>query len=233
MHKTDILISVVIPAHNEERVIADCLTSLREQTYTNGVEIIVVDNNSTDSTADAARAHGATVYVEPKEGVCFARQRGTKEALGRIVVSADADTTYPYDWLRNIADAFLDNPDAVAVAGPCIFVKAPWWGGLYYNSLFGIVNFIFKLTGRLIFIPASNIAFKKEAWSGYDTTLRRGGDEFALLSQLKKAGRVLFLYNNPVFTSSRRLEKGILFNLLVTAKKRYTSYLQFVFSSKS
>src|ERR1700740_3471780 len=108
--------SVVIPAYNEAEFLGSCLDSLRAQDFRDPYEIIVVDNNSTDATADAARSRGVTVVHEPKPGVCSARQRGTAAARGEIVVSTDADTTFGSDWLSRIDRAFRDDPARVAVA---------------------------------------------------------------------------------------------------------------------
>lgn len=60
--------SIVIPALDEERYIADCLRSLGDQDFAGEIEIIVVDNNSTDATAAVASALGATVVVEQRHG---------------------------------------------------------------------------------------------------------------------------------------------------------------------
>ena len=121
------LVSVVIPACNEEHFITKCLESLKAQTYKGPVEIIVVDNNSTDKTSELARAAGATVLFERTPGVCPARDTGTQAAKGDIVVSTDADTTFPSDWLERIVTAFEQNPKAVGVAGSFIFDNPPWW----------------------------------------------------------------------------------------------------------
>ncbi|MGI3779384.1 MAG: glycosyltransferase family 2 protein, partial [Janthinobacterium lividum] len=68
--------SVVVPAFNEEAVLARSLEALAAQTFQGPVEVIVVDNASTDGTAELARRWGARVVHEPQAGVCFARQRG-------------------------------------------------------------------------------------------------------------------------------------------------------------
>ena len=204
------LISVVIPACNEQKDIVACLRSLKNQTYKGPLEIIVVDNRSTDDTAILAKQEGATVVFEPNAGVCFARQKGTELAKGDIIVSTDGDTTFLPDWLENIKKAFSENPDVVGIGGPFILDNPPWWGNLIFTGLiFGIVKTVYKFTGRA-FLFGSNTAFKKSAWSGYDTSLQQGGDEVFLLRQLRRKGRIIFLVDNPVITSSRRLEKGFL-----------------------
>jgi glycosyltransferase involved in cell wall biosynthesis len=208
--------SVVVPAHNEENFLGACLDSLLGQDYPGGYEIIVVDNNSTDGTPDVARARGVTVVSETRPGVCWARQSGTMLAEGEIVVSTDADTVYDRDWLSRIDTAFLGDPAVVAVAGPCRFVDAPWWGRIYAGGLFRSVNFLSRATGRVPYVAAANIAFRKAAWRGYDTNATQGGDELGLLRGLRRRGKVRFDAANPVFTSSRRMRRGLAYNFAVT-----------------
>ncbi len=208
--------SVVIPAYNEECYIGDCLRSLSRQDYRGDVEVIVVDNNSTDDTARIARGLGATVVSEARPGVCFARQRGTEIARGEIIVSTDADTTFEAGWLSRIEDSFRRHPAAVAVAGPCRFVRAPRWGAIYPTLLFGLVSLVRRVTGRVFYVSATNIAFRRSAFPGYDTRLTQGGDEVDLLRRLQTRGTVLFDRGNASLTSSRRLEQGLFYNFIVT-----------------
>lgn len=213
-------ISVVIPALNEELYLARCLDSLRLQSY-RSFEVIVVDNGSTDATAAIARAAGVRVVKAPKRGVCAARQAGTTAARGQFIVSTDADTVFKTDWLSQIASAFTD-PEVVAVAGPPRFEAAPIWGRLYPRILFGSVELWHRLTGSLWYASACNLAFRKSAWQCYNTDLTQGGDEFALLRQFRGHGRSVYLGRNFVWTSSRRIKKGFLYNVCVTC---FTYYL--------
>ena len=208
--------SVVIPAFNEQAYLGACLASLAAQDYPGTFEVIVVDNNSTDDTAVIAAAAGVTVVVEPERGVCQARQRGTEAAHGEIIISTDADTTFTPGWLSGIDAAFARHPGAVAVAGPCHFVGAPRWGTLYSTLLFGTVNLAKRVTGRVVYVSATNIAFRRSVWTGYDTRLTQGGDELDLLRRLQAAGEVVFDAANPTRTSSRRLDEGLLYNIAVT-----------------
>ena len=208
--------SVVIPAYNEEFYLADCLRSLAEQTFGGRVEVIVVDNNSTDSTAEIARAAGVTVLSEPERGVCQARQCGTVSARGEIVVSADADSVYHPEWLSEIDRWFLDHPRGVAVGGPCYFLDGPRWGLALQRMLFGAVTAVTRLGGPVLYITATNFAFRREAFSGYDTRLAQGGDELDLLRRLRKAGPVAFNPDNVARTSARRMEEGIAYNFAVS-----------------
>lgn len=208
--------SIVIPCYNEARYIAQTLESFKHQSYTGHYEIIIVDNNCTDDTVAIARPYGVTVVSESRTGVCWARQAGTEAASGEIVISTDADTYYPEDWLKNIDAAFKKYRNCVAVTGPCVYKDGPWWGKQYPKILFGTVSIISKFIGRPFYVTATNIAFKKSAWSQYHTNLTQGGDELALLHDLTKKGKVVFNNGNPAYTSGRRLTKGLIYNLFVT-----------------
>ena len=208
--------SVVVPAHNEADVLGRTLGSLRAQDFRGAVEVVVVDNGSVDGTADLARAAGARVAQEPTLGVCAARQRGTEVARGQIVVSTDADTVHPPDWLSRIDAAFRTDPDLVAVAGPCRYEDPPGWAAVLPRLGFGVVAAAHRLTGWVGYVTATNVAFRREGFPGYDTSLTQGGDEVDLLRRLRGQGRVTWDPANAVHTSSRRLEQGLAHTVLVS-----------------
>jgi glycosyltransferase involved in cell wall biosynthesis len=208
--------SVVIPALNEVEYISETIDSLKKQNYKSSFEIIVVDNNSDDNTAGIASKAGAKVIVEKNPGVCWARNSGTLMAKGDIIISADADTTYSKNWLANIDRIFCKHPKLVAIAGPCKFRDAPAWGNIYTSLLFWLVNFVFITFNKTYYGSGTNIAFKKSAWDGYDTSLTQGGDELDLLRRLRKRGPVYFYLKNPSLTSSRRLTRGFFYNFFIT-----------------
>jgi len=208
--------SVIVPAFNEEAVLAGCLDALAAQTFVGPVEVIVVDNASTDGTAALAERCGARVVHEPRAGVCFARQRGLEAASGQIVVTTDADTTCPPGWLQEIDGQFRRRPDAVAVAGPCVYVDGLWWSKAWASLLFGLVAVLASLTGRVIYVTATNLAFYRRTFSGYDTRLTQGGDELDVLRRLRRTGAVVFARPNPTYTSARRLQRGLLYSVVVS-----------------
>ena len=106
--------SVVVPAYNEAASLPAALDSLRRQDVGDDhFEIIVVDNGSDDDTPAIARSYGARVVVEPRRGVCDARQAGVDAARGEFVVSTDADTTHP----RGLAAADRRRPPVAAGRG--------------------------------------------------------------------------------------------------------------------
>lgn len=214
-------ISVVIPALNEADYLPRALGSLNAQTFRD-FEIIVADNGSTDATAQIALSHGARVISETKPGVCAARDAGTRAARGQIIVSTDADTVFQPDWLNKIAAQFAD-PTVILVAGPPRFIQAPLWGQIYSRGLFGAIGLWQKLTGGLPYISAANLAFRRQLWNGYNTKLTQGGDELYVLRKLRGQGEFRWLAANPVDTSSRRMKKGLLYNVVVTFFGYYAS----------
>jgi glycosyltransferase involved in cell wall biosynthesis len=213
--------SIVIPCLNEAGYLTDALLSLRKQDFDGDYEVIVVDNNCTDETASIARALGARVVVEPVAGVCNARQRGTEAARGEIVVSADADTVYARDWLSRIDARFRADESVVAVVGPCRYADGPRWGRVYARGLFGAVNGVYRLSGRAVYASATNIAFRRDAWTEYDTSMTQGGDELDQLRRLRRQGRVVYDHANPTFTSGRRFTRGLAYNVFVTLPVHY------------
>ena len=137
--------SVIVPAYNEAAYLGRALHALQHQDYDGKYEIIVVDNNSTDATVAVAARYGVRVVSEPRQGVCAARQRGVDCAQGEIIVSTDADTTQPRDWLGTIEARFAGSDKVVAVAGPCRYQNPSWWAEAYPTLLFGLVASILDL----------------------------------------------------------------------------------------
>ena len=99
-----ILYSVIIPAYNEETWLAKSLPALAAAMapIEAAGEVIVVDNNSSDRTAEMAREHGARVVFEPCNQISRARNTGARAAGGRYLVFLDADTTMSSDLLRGV-----------------------------------------------------------------------------------------------------------------------------------
>lgn len=221
IHNEHMRFSVVIPAYNEAGYLGPALEGLARQDFDGSYEVIVVDNCSTDATAEIARAYGATVVHEPVPGVCAARQRGTAAAQGEIVVSTDADTVHPPDWLSRIDAAFAASSSVVAVGGPCRYQHPSWWAKAYPVLLFGMVAAVYLLIGRVVYVTATNTAFLRTAFPGYDTKLTQGGDELDLLRRMRRRGRVAWLADNVVDTSPRRLEQGLLYTVFVSLLAHY------------
>lgn len=103
-------ISVVVPFHNVEEYIEDCISALLSQHYPQDCyEIILVDNNSTDRTAEIARRYPQLKLLsESKAGPYAARNRGVAKSKGAIVAFTDSDCTPHEDWLQRIREAMSD-----------------------------------------------------------------------------------------------------------------------------
>ena len=138
--------SIVVPCYNEADYIGATLSSLRQQTYDGPYEIIVVDNNCTDATADIARdlrgPGGARARIRACAGPASG---GPRRVAARSCISADADTTYDRNWLATIDRAFGADERVVAVAGPCRYVGASRAGaGCTPALLFGGVQLLVR-----------------------------------------------------------------------------------------
>jgi len=203
--KREILISIIIPAYNEEKLIGLCLSSLEKQDFNReNYEIIVVDNGSTDDTAQIVKDFNVKLIYEPKKGVVFATKKGFLEAKGKIIATTDADTIVPPDWLSSIYKAFENNPNVVIAGGRLMLIPR--------NFLSYLAGFFMNCIGGAILkdISGPNFAIRKDIY------FKIGGVredinfnfETELFLRVKKEGVAIFLWDNPVVTSSRHF-KGI------------------------
>src|SRR3990170_989146 len=108
-------ISVVVPCLNEEEAVGRVVDQAREGIERSGRsgEVIVVDNASTDRSAEVAAAHGATVVSEQERGYGRAYLTGLAQARGEYVVMGDADGTYPLEELPQFVERLADGDDLV------------------------------------------------------------------------------------------------------------------------
>jgi len=111
----------VIPAFNEERYLPRSLSSLnqavlalRDRFPGPAPELLVVDNASTDRTAEVAREFGARVVEERKRGIAIARNAGARAAGGDVLVFLDADYRVLPSFLARLASRYSSNPDLSA-----------------------------------------------------------------------------------------------------------------------
>lgn len=105
-------ISIVIPALNEERGIESVINQISAAGLTEAgfeTEIIIADNGSEDRTAEIAGQCGAKVVSETKRGYGSAYKAGLSQATGDIIVTGDADMTYPFDHTKELVRYLLDN----------------------------------------------------------------------------------------------------------------------------
>jgi len=190
---------VVVPAYNEEKLIASCLASLQKQSFSKtNYEIIVVDNHSTDRTADIAREMGVKVFLEPQRGVVFALKRGFAEARGKVVAMTDADTIVNRDWVKNIAQTFEKDVKITSVGGQTIFRPKTFLSVLAEP----LMNFGCRF---LKIASGANAALKIEDYhkiGGLNEKINLNW-EAELASRIREQGKFIFLRDNLVVTSSR------------------------------
>ena len=112
--------ALVIPALNEEETIGDCLVSLRRMDYPpERREILVVDNGSTDRTAEIIKSFPVRYLWEERRGFSAARNKGVKASKGEILAFTDADCIVSRGWLRELAQAF-EEESVGGVAGEIV-----------------------------------------------------------------------------------------------------------------
>ncbi|HHV24437.1 MAG TPA: glycosyltransferase family 2 protein [Methanosarcina sp.] len=130
------IISVVICTYNRADLLPGALDSLLQQSLEQSLfEIIVVDNNSTDTTPDVVAQYASYLHIryihEPLQGLAHARNRGYKEARGKYIAYLDDDARADPEWLKNILDSFNNTvPDPLVVGGPIYpfyLSKKPEW----------------------------------------------------------------------------------------------------------
>lgn len=208
------LISVVIPAFNEEKYLPQCLESLK-QTYKN-FETIVVDNNSTDKTGEIARKFGARVVFEQRQGIAYAREAGFKAAKGEIIARTDADGLPPPNWLAKIQDLFARNPGAIGVTGPTIFFD----GSPLLNALSEKIIILWLKLGRILMghyqFNGHNFAILKKVVRkikkvSFDQSIHEDMD---LACRAAHFGKIIFAPDLAVSASARRIKKRPFFTFL-------------------
>jgi len=212
-------ISIVIPAHNEEQFLPETLLAIKNQTYTN-FEVIVVDNNSTDATAEIAKKYGATVISEKIKGVAAARQAGFMTAKGSIIASTDADTIVPRNWLSRIAEKFGARPDMVAYGGLYSLYSGPLSARMAFPDIAYLAWCLDRLVSGSWSLPGSNMTVRTDAFKsvgGFNTD-KHVMEDIDISRRLAKIGKVVLDHGNVVQTSGRRYGKGFIKGLAPYAK---------------
>lgn len=115
------LATVVVIAHNEETRLLSCIWSLSQNRCNYPVEIIGINNNSTDKTAQVFEMLGVQSFFEENKSPGYARACGLNKAKGKYYLSIDADTIYPESYIQTMIDE-LRKPGIVAVSSIYSFV---------------------------------------------------------------------------------------------------------------
>lgn len=215
---SDIQVSVVIPAFNEEKYIGDTLFSLlksEQQTHIS-YEVILVDNNSSDKTAEVARKFqdgmDLKIIKEASQGRGVARARGFMEAKGEIVLSADADTIFYKGWVEKLTNGIREN--VVAVSTSCKIVDSTPLTNAFFNFIQPILMVLYRIFFGHFWLSGFSFGISKEIYQksgGFDTSLQ-SQEDIDLSFRVAKFGKIKFI-NKPVIFSGRRFKKGIIHGL--------------------
>lgn len=198
--------SIIIPALNEEGLLPACLASLPSVDAEGGVEVLVVDNGSTDGTAFVARVGGAAVVPCEERGVVHARQAGLVAAHGDIVVHLDADSRLAVSTLSTLAKHFAD-PHVAAVVGNVDYIPGTMATRLMQGVYISANALLRFLTGRPRFALAGALAFRRDMFlraGGYEVGLPHSGDEAGILRRLARHGKIVWEPRFVVSSSDRR-----------------------------
>ena len=170
-------VSVVIPCLNDAVALEACLASLVAQSR-QPAEIVVVDNNCTDNSAEVAARFGARVVREMRPGIPAAAAAGYDAAEAEIIARCDADCVLPPDWVERIAARFAAESDLAVLSGPGRFYGFPGWLGpvmswLYLGSYYQAMRL--ALAHRPLF--GSNLALRASAWESVRGRVHRDDAE--------------------------------------------------------
>jgi glycosyltransferase involved in cell wall biosynthesis len=203
-------ISVIVPAFNEEKLLPTTLRSI-QSAFTAfappdwSTELIVCDNNSTDRTAELARAAGVQVVFEPVNQIARARNTGAAAVTGDWLIFVDADSQPTPELFGEVRDAIRSG--RALAGGSTVVMDHPSKLGERGTRLWNWISRRFRyMAGSFIFCEAG--AFR--AVGGFDQGLY-ASEEIDLSRKLKRLARtrdlqILILDRHPLLTSGRRLE---------------------------
>jgi glycosyltransferase involved in cell wall biosynthesis len=209
-------ISVVIPAHNEAAALPACLSALAGQKTRHDIEIIVVDNASTDQTKAIAESWQnrlkLRVIHEPVKGRGRARRSGFAAAKTEIVLSTDADSIVPSGWAEKLVSSLVENPEAVAASGSS-----------YINDGTKLTNWtmrvgmplslrIYRLLIGHYMLTGANFIIRRQAYEaagGFDAE-QDMLDDVDLAFRVSQIGRILYLKEPRVLTEGDIFKHGYL-----------------------
>jgi GT2 family glycosyltransferase len=157
-------VSIVVPALNAESYIKDCLISILQTNYPpERREILVVDNGSTDRTAEIIKSFPARYFLETQRGVSFVRNKGIKVSGGEIVAFTDADCVVSKDWLRELIRGF-DEKEVGGVAGEIVAYLPRTPAERYAARVRHLSPQKYLSRPQLPFAVFANLAFRREVF---------------------------------------------------------------------
>lgn len=187
-------VSVVVASYNADRTLATCLESLERLNYPD-YEIILVDDGSTDTTAQIAAHHPRVRFIQHdrNRGLSVARNTGIAVAEGEIVAFTDADCRADEDWLYYLVGELITSACA-AIGGPNLLPPEDSAVAAAVMVSPGGPAHVMLDDRRAEHIPGCNMAFYKWALAlvgGFDPIFRKAGDDVDICWRLQQAGIVI------------------------------------------
>ena len=139
-------VTVVIPTRNEEAAIVDTIRSVPNDGWCEKLDFLIIDGNSTDKTRELAEQEGATVYLEPRKGYGRAYRSGFAMAPGEIIVTMDADCTYPGEEVPGLVKKLIEE-DLSWIT--CDRLRRAEKGAM--SGLHGFGNWVLSTTARFLY----------------------------------------------------------------------------------
>ncbi len=228
------MVTVAAIAWNEEQRLLPCLWSLSEQQCKYPIEIICVDNNSKDRTAEVSERLGAITLREPKQGPGHARTCALNRARGKYFVNIDADTMYPPRYVETMVDALIRR-NLVGVGSAWSYIpdeQHSAFGLWCYETLRDIFLRIQAIKRPQMSVRGMVFAHDTELARrvGIRTDIRRGEDG-SLAHELLNYGRIGFIHRRKaraVTGYGTLSQDGSLWDsFVVRAKKGFASCTKF------
>jgi len=182
-------VSVVVCSFNGARTIATCLEGLLQLDYPD-VEIIVVDDGSTDSTATIAGSFDVRLVQTPNRGLSAARNTGARAAAGEIIAYIDDDASPDPRWLRYLVAPLLER-DHAAVGGPNILTGPTGTLAACVARAPGGPTPVLRTESEADHVPGCNLAVRAsclDAIGGFDHRFRVAGDDVDLCWRIAQRG---------------------------------------------
>lgn len=190
------VVTVSLIGYNEEKHLLACLWSLSEMKCKYPVEIIGVDNESKDRTAEIFQACGVPYYTETRHSCGFARLCGLNHARGKYHINIDSDTMYPPKYVETMVDA-LKRPGIVGVSSLWSYIPDKdhsRFGLMFYEATRDIYLWIQSFKRPELSVRGLVFAYRTEyaQKTGIRTDIIRGEDGYLAL-QLKQFGKIAFV----------------------------------------
>ncbi len=198
-------ISVVVCTFNGSKTIEKCLQSLFRLKYRN-YEVIVIDDGSTDATADIASRYKVRLIRTSNHGLSAARNRGMLEATGAIIAYIDDDAYADSNWLNFLAIAFQDSNHA-CIGGPNLAPPEDRWIAQCVARAPGGPVHVLLSDSEAEHVPGCNLAIRKKdlhSIGGFDTQFRVAGDDVDLCWRLKEGGYTIGFHPGAFVWHHRR-----------------------------